>query len=88
MIGLSLFDGPLLANSSVAPPGIVDATDDMDSYAANDDLDGLNGGTNWNAAYASRSWPMPTDDMQSYAATDDLDGLNGGTDWNGGYASR
>lgn len=86
MIGLSLFDGPFLAQGSVAP--VVLAEDDFESYTPTDDLDGLNGGTNWSGAYSSRGWPMPSDDFEGYTPTDDLNGLNGGEDWNGAYVSR
>lgn len=88
MIGLSLRDLPFLGKI-VVPPAEVLAEDDFESYTAGNELGGLNGGTNWSAAYLSRSAPVPADDdFESYTPTADLDGLNGGTTWNGAYVSR
>jgi hypothetical protein len=89
MIGLTLKDLPFIAGGTVTP-GISDATDDFDSYVASDDLGGLNGGTNWDAAYASRGTDEPpTDDFDGYTAGQDLnDGLNGGISWAAAYVSR
>lgn len=79
------------ANSNVVEfdsNGAIFAVDSFGSYTAGTDLDGLNGGTNWSAAYRSSVTPAAIDDFETYAAADPLNGLNGGTNWSLAYVSR
>jgi hypothetical protein len=63
--------------------------DEFDSYVAGDALGGLNGGTNWAAAYVSKIELDPAEDtFDSYTPAADLNGLNAGTNWNAAYVSR
>jgi len=65
------------------------ATDDFETYTVGQDLEDLNGGQRWAAAYADRGiLYVTTDDFETYNADDDLDTLNSGLRWTAGYASR
>lgn len=87
MIGLTLKDLPFLAGTTGAVVTL--AEDDFDAYSAGVDLNTLNGGTGWNAAYVARGEDYPpTDEFDSYANGADLGGLNGGSSWAGAYVSR
>ena len=77
------------SGSATAPYDGLPAIDDFETYTVGTDLNALNGGTNWTAAYASRTALFITsDDFESYAAGADLDALNGGINWTAAYASR
>ena len=86
--------GAWRANSASPPAPTVaywpcPAYDDLEGYTAGNDLDGLNLGTDWGDAYASRAIPDPSyDDMQTYSAGASLNGLNDGTNWDAAYSSR
>lgn len=87
MNGLKLKDPAFLAGpvSTSFPRPL----DEFEAYSGGADLDTLNLGTDWGAAYVSRGTDFPpTDDFESYADGTDLDGQTGGTPWNGAYVSR
>jgi hypothetical protein len=78
-----------------APFPNADSYDDMESYTATANVNGLNGGTNWYGPYVD-DYPgigLGTgDDMESYTVGNALNGLNGGTAWftfwGGAYVDR
>lgn len=78
-----------LGARSARPAGeAVSVYDDFESYTDGVDLDTLNAGTNWAAAYRSDGAPAPAnDDFESYSDGASLDTLNGGTNWTAAYRS-
>lgn len=84
--GISPYSNVILFDTDEFPMVV---PDDFESYTTGDDLEALNGGTNWASGYVSHSvFFLVTDDFESYTASADLGGLNGGTNWNSGYVSR
>lgn len=87
MRSLSLFDLPFLAQSSP----VAQIIDTFEEYAANDSLDGKNGGTGWNGAWVSRSGnfgQQAIETFETYTAGNGVNGLNGGAGFNGAWVSR
>jgi hypothetical protein len=79
-------DRPYLAGP-VPPAGYT--LDTFESYSPGATLAGLNGGTNWNAAWVSHDGAgVAYDDFESYSNSTDLNGLNGGAGWTGAFVSH
>lgn len=84
------FDAPAVVAPEVPYNPATDITsDDFESYTADADLNALNGGLFWAAAYRSESALYVTqDNFESYSNGNSLSGLNAGTNWNAAYVSR
>lgn len=89
MRAFTFFDLAFIGSLGEAPVLLVE--DDFEGYTPADDLDGLNGGTEWGAAYTSRGEDFPpTDDFDSYSGSigSDIGSFNGGQSWSEPYNSK
>jgi hypothetical protein len=90
-LSVSAFGQAFTPRRAFLPGGTGQIYDTVETYTDNAALNSLNGGFNWNGAYADRSSLNGVEDfdtIESYTDAAALNGLNGGAGFSAAYVDR